>query len=58
MTTDQLAHYGLISVDTESLGGQEPEKETKNFVSCPIGRAAVSLMMKCDGQLSVYHKFI
>ena len=50
ITTDQLGHSGLIAVDTDGLGGREPENETKNFGRFSPGRS--------DGRLEVYHKYI
>ena len=49
-TTYQLVRSGLIAVETDSLGGREPENETDTFVCFSLGRAAVNRMMKCDGQ--------
>ena len=48
ITTDQLARYGLIADDNDSLGGREPENETDNFVRCSLGRATLNL--ENDGQ--------
>ena len=56
VTTDQLARSGLIAVETDSLGGREPENENDNFGRCSLGRVAVNWMMKCDGRLEVYYK--
>ena len=37
ITTDKLARSGLITGENDSLGGREPENETDNFGSCPLG---------------------
>ena len=37
VSTDQLARSGLIAVETDSLGGQEPENETDSFGHCTLG---------------------
>ena len=35
--TDQLESSGLRDVETDSLGGQEPENEINNFGHCKLG---------------------
>ena len=48
ITTNQLSCPVLIAVETDSLGGREPENKTDNFGCCLLGRAAVNWMIKCD----------
>ena len=45
-------------MDTDSLGGQEPENDTNNFGRSSLERVAVNWMMKCNGWREVYHKCI
>ena len=43
ITTDQLARYGLIAAETDSLGGQEPENDTNNFGHFTVGLVGSAL---------------
>ena len=45
ITTDQLARSRLIAGENDSLGGQEPEKETNNFGRCLLGCADLNWIM-------------
>ena len=50
ITTYQLARFGLIAMETESLGVREPENDTDDFGHCSLDHAAVNWMMKFDGR--------
>ena len=50
ITTDQMARSGLKAGNNDSLGGQEPENETDNFVRRSLGRSTLNWMVRCYRQ--------